>query len=170
MMIIVGLLQRTGFFQFVAIKAAKCSRGNVVFTLIGDPPNVITSSKAGFSFTDFPTHTAPVAWIALLLTLAFLIVRYRASFRQGHAKLPVLIQDERRVLFYFSGVQGFCRYSSPPSRPPWPLRGVAVMKTNTFAIGIGFLWGSRLFAVRNSGELLPLAWDPNRVVPIGGER
>ena len=110
MMIVVGLLAETGFFQYLAIRAAKLARGkpwllllylglvtslvsmvlaNVttiiimipvtlsiadilgispmpflisavllsniggVATLIGDPPNILIGSAAGFSFTDF---------------------------------------------------------------------------------------------------------------------
>jgi Na+/H+ antiporter NhaD/arsenite permease-like protein len=156
MMIIVGLLKRTGFFQYVAIKAAKWSKGNItslflvmslasavlsmfldnlttmltffpvtlsiaevlgisatpfvlgeaiaadiggVFTLIGDPPNVLIGSAARFSFNDFLTHTAPVSLPVLLLTLAFLVFRYRSSFRSQSAQVSVLMQlDERRVL------------------------------------------------------------------------
>jgi len=156
MMIIVGLLKRTGFFQYVAIKAAKWSKGNVitlflglslttavlsmfldnlttmltfvpvtlsiaevmgisalpfilgetvaadiggVFTLIGDPPNVIIGSAAGFSFNDFLTHTAPVSILVLLLALVFLVFRYRTSLRSQNVQISVLMQmDERRAL------------------------------------------------------------------------
>jgi Na+/H+ antiporter NhaD/arsenite permease-like protein len=130
MMIVVGLFTETGFFQYLAIRAAKLARGkpwllllylglvtslvsmvldNVttiiimipvtlsmadgispmpflisavllsniggVATLIGDPPNILIGSAAGFSFTDFLTHLAPiviVAWISAQLILLFL--------------------------------------------------------------------------------------------------
>jgi len=132
MMILVRILEQTGFFQYVAILTAKASRGNPWFllvmlgttttvlslfldnvttvvliapvtiliaellginpvpfliaeallsdtggvaTLVGDPPNVIIGSAAGFTFGDFLTHTAPVvlvAWLATLLLLRFL--------------------------------------------------------------------------------------------------
>jgi len=113
MMIVVGLFQETGFFQYLAIRAAKLAKGrpwlllvylglvtsvvsmvldNVttiiiivpvtvsvadilgisplpflmgevllsniggVATLIGDPPNILIGSAAGFGFVDFLTH------------------------------------------------------------------------------------------------------------------
>lgn len=156
MMIIVGLLQRTGFFQFFAIKVAKWTRGNVtnlflalalasavlsmfldnlttmltfvpvtlaiaeilgisalplllgeaiaadlggVFTLIGDPPNVIIGSAAGFSFNDFIAHTAPVALVAFLVALFILTFWWRPHFRSRDVQAQMLMQlDERRVL------------------------------------------------------------------------
>lgn len=156
MMIIVGLLKRTGFFQYVAIKAAKWSKGNItslflvmalasavlsmfldnlttmltfvpvtlsiaevlgisaspfvlgeaiaadiggVFTLIGDPPNVLIGSAARFSFNDFLTRTGAVSLPVLFLTIAFLILRFRPSFRSQNTKVSVLMQmDERRML------------------------------------------------------------------------
>lgn len=156
MMIIVGLLKRTGFFQFIAIKTAKWARGNMaalfvalalasavlsmfldnlttmltfvpvtlsiaeimgvsavpfllgeaiaadlggVFTLIGDPPNVLIGSAAGFSFNDFLTHTAPVALLALAATLVFLLLQWHKSFRKEPSHLQTLTQlDERKFL------------------------------------------------------------------------
>jgi len=141
MMILVALLEPTGFFQYLAIWAARLSKGqpvrlmvllgtvttvlsmfldNVttvvliapvtvliseilgvnpipylmaeallsdtggVATLVGDPPNVVIASAAGFSFNDFLTHSFPivlVAWIAALLLLRFL-------FRHDLKELP----------------------------------------------------------------------------------
>lgn len=156
MMIIVGLLQRTGFFQFVAIKVAKRSKGHLlslfvalavasallsmfldnlttmltfvpvtlsiaevmgvsavplllgeavaadlggVFTLIGDPPNVIIGSAGRLSFNDFLTHTAPVALVAFLATMVFFIFRYRNVFSAQPARTEILPQlDEHRVI------------------------------------------------------------------------
>jgi Na+/H+ antiporter NhaD/arsenite permease-like protein len=141
MMILVAMLEPTGFFQYLAVWAARASRGkpvrlfvllgsittllsmfldNVttvvliapitiliceilglsplpylmaeallsdtggVATLIGDPPNVLIGSAAGFSFIDFLIYSLPivaVAWGATLLLLRFL-------FRDELAKLP----------------------------------------------------------------------------------
>jgi Na+/H+ antiporter NhaD/arsenite permease-like protein len=132
MMILVAMLQPTGFFQYLAVWAARASRGkpvrlfvllgsittllsmfldNVttvvliapvtiliceilgisplpylmaeallsdtggVATLVGDPPNVLIGSAAGFSFNDFLIYSLPivaVAWVATLLLLRFL--------------------------------------------------------------------------------------------------
>ena len=141
MMMLVGLLEQTGFFQYAAIVSGRWSRGspwllmvtlgtvttvlslfldNVttiiliapitiwiaqtlginpipllianallsntggVGTLVGDPPNIIIGSAAGFSFNDFLTHTLPVAiaaWFVVLLTL-------RVVFRKELAVRP----------------------------------------------------------------------------------
>jgi Na+/H+ antiporter NhaD/arsenite permease-like protein len=132
MMILVSMLEPTGFFQFIAVWAARASRGkpvrlfvllgsittvlsmfldNVttvvliapvtiliceilgisplpylmaeallsdtggVATLVGDPPNVLIGSAAGFSFNDFLIYSLPivaVAWLATLLLLRYL--------------------------------------------------------------------------------------------------
>jgi len=156
MMIIVGLLQRTGFFQFMAIKAAKWSKGNLltlflalavasavvsmfldnlttmltfvpvtlsiaevlgissvpfllgeamaadlggVFTLIGDPPNVIIGSVGRLTFNDFLTHTAPVALLASGAVFLFLTLRFRKALHAQVARSEILQQlDEQKVL------------------------------------------------------------------------
>ena len=141
MMILVALLEPTGFFQYLAVWAARLSKGrpvrlmvllgtvttilsmfldNVttvvliapvtvliseilglnpvpylmaeallsdtggVATLVGDPPNVLIASAAGFSFNDFLTHSLPIvlfAWFAALLLLRYL-------FRDELQKMP----------------------------------------------------------------------------------
>ena len=134
MMTLVALLEPTGFFQFVAVKAARFSRGrptmllvilgtfttvlsmfldNVttvvliapvtilisevlgvnpipflmaeallsdtggVATLIGDPPNILIGSAAGFSFIDFLTHSFPVVLVAWLVALLLIRLLFR---------------------------------------------------------------------------------------------
>jgi len=132
MMIIVAMLEPTGFFQYLAVLAARASRGqpvrlfvllgsvttilsmfldNVttvvliapvtlliseilgvsaipyliaeallsntggVATLVGDPPNVLIGSAAGFSFTDFLIYSLPivaVTWFGALFLLRYL--------------------------------------------------------------------------------------------------
>lgn len=132
MMVLVALLEPTGFFQYLAVWSARLSKGrpvrlmvllgtvttilsmfldNVttvvliapvtvliceilglnpipylmaeallsdtggVATLVGDPPNVLIASAAGFSFNDFLTHSFPVvlfAWLAALFLLLYL--------------------------------------------------------------------------------------------------
>jgi len=141
MMILVALLEPTGFFQYLAVWAARLSKGqpvrlmillgtvttvlsmfldNVttvvliapvtvliseilglnpvpylmteallsdtggVATLVGDPPNVLIASAAGFSVNDFLTHSLPVvlfAWLAALFLLRYL-------FREDLRKQP----------------------------------------------------------------------------------
>ena len=46
-------------------------------TLIGDPPNIIIGSAAGFSFMDFIVELMPVVAIILLVVLAFLAVVFK---------------------------------------------------------------------------------------------
>ena len=141
MMVLVALLEPTGFFQYLAVWTARFSKGrpvrlmvllgtvttvlsmfldNVttviliapvtvliaeilglnpipyliaeavlsntggVATLVGDPPNILIASAAGFSFNDFLTHSLPivfVAWLAALLLLRYL-------FREELSKMP----------------------------------------------------------------------------------
>lgn len=46
-------------------------------TLIGDPPNIIIGSAAGFSFMDFIVELAPVVAVILLLVLVFLAIVFK---------------------------------------------------------------------------------------------
>ena len=144
MMILVAMLEPTGFFEFLAVWAGRISKGNPVrllvllglvttvlsmflanvttvvliapvtiliseilgipplpflmteallaniggvATLIGDPPNILIASAAGFSFGDFLIHSLPlivIVWLAALGMLRFL-------FRKEMAILPVNI-------------------------------------------------------------------------------
>ncbi|MBN2550746.1 MAG: ArsB/NhaD family transporter [Anaerolineales bacterium] len=139
MMVMVTLLEPTGFFQFLAVWAGRLSRGNPVrllvllgtvttllsmfldnvttvvliapvtiliseilginaipllmaeallsntggvATLVGDPPNVLIASAAGFSFNDFLTHSLPIVvlvWVTALWLLRWL---FRADLTQ----------------------------------------------------------------------------------------
>ncbi|MEO7839125.1 MAG: ArsB/NhaD family transporter [Anaerolineales bacterium] len=145
MMILVAMLEPTGFFQYLAVLAARASQGkpvrlfvllgsittilsmfldNVttvvliapvtiliceilginplsfliaeallsntggVATLVGDPPNVLIGSAAGFTFNDFLYHSLPivvVAWVATLVLLRFLF-RDELSKSPGNAE------------------------------------------------------------------------------------
>src|SRR3990170_4421781 len=171
MMILVALLEPTGFFQFLAVWAGRVSRGkpvrllvmlgtvttilsmfldNVttvvliapvtiliceilgvnptpylmaeallsntggVATLVGDPPNMLIASAAGFSFNDFLTHALPVvfvAWFSALWLLRYLF-RRELAVRPPNAdavlKLnpPESLEDPRtawRVLIVLCG-------------------------------------------------------------------
>lgn len=141
MMTLVAMLEPTGFFQYLAVLAARASRGkpvnlfvllgsittvlsmfldNVttivliapvtiliteiigisalpflvagallsntggVATLVGDPPNVLIGSAAGFSFNDFLVYSLPIvlfAWAGALFLLRYL-------FRKELSKRP----------------------------------------------------------------------------------
>lgn len=156
MMILVRLLQNTGFFRYVAILTGKRSGGsqwrlllvlgiattvlsmfldnvttvvliipvtiliaeilginpvpllmaeallsNVggVATLVGDPPNVVIGSAAGFTFGDFLTHTAPVVLIAWPAALLVLWIAFRRELSTRPKNVAALFHlDEREAL------------------------------------------------------------------------
>lgn len=156
MMILVQLLEQTGFFQYVAIWAGKRTGGsplllflvlgtlttvlsmvldNVttivliapvtiliaellginpvpmlmaeallsdtggVATLVGDPPNVLIGSAAGFSFTAFLTHLAPIVLVSWLVALLVLGVIFRRDLLQRPRNAAVLQRlDEKEGL------------------------------------------------------------------------
>ena len=138
MMMLVALLEPTGFFQYLAVWTARLSKGqpvrllvllgtvttvlsmfldNVttvvliapvtvliceilglnpipylmteallsdtggVATLVGDPPNVVIASAAGFSFNDFLTHSLPIVLVAWLAALFLLLYLFRDDLR-----------------------------------------------------------------------------------------
>ena len=95
-----------------------------VATLLGDPPNILIASAAGFSFTDFLTHALPivlVAWLVAILLLRYMF-RRELSIPPAHPdailKLDIseILTDQvtaRRVLivlgaallvFFFHGI------------------------------------------------------------------
>jgi Na+/H+ antiporter NhaD/arsenite permease-like protein len=66
------------------IAEALLSNTGGVATLVGDPPNVLIGSAAGFSFNDFLVHSLPivvVTWFAALFLLRYL-------FKNDLAKRP----------------------------------------------------------------------------------
>ncbi|MGB9300187.1 MAG: SLC13 family permease [Anaerolineae bacterium] len=155
-MILALLLEKTGFFQYMAIVAGKLSRGNPwlllimlgstatllstvvpnvtvillivpvtiliaeilgispvpllmaealfcntggVATLVGDPPNVMIASAAGFSFNDFLTHTAPLVLMSCLAALIVLRLVYRAELGEPPKNVEALMRlDEHQAL------------------------------------------------------------------------
>ncbi len=156
MMMLVALLEPTGFFQFLAVWAGRFSKGrpvrllvmlgtvttvlsmfldNVttviliapvtiliceilgvsptpylmteallsntggVATLIGDPPNVLIGSAAGFSFTDFLVHSLPVVlvvWLVALFLLRYLF-RRELAIRPRKAKAVTRLNPEEAL-------------------------------------------------------------------------
>jgi len=156
MMIVVGLFTETGFFQYLAIRAAKLARGkpwlllvylglvtslvsmvldNVttiiimipvtlsiadilgispmpflisavllsniggVATLIGDPPNILIGSAAGFSFTDFLTHLAPIVIVAWGVAQLILLFLFRSFLKRKPKNIDRLMgMNERQAI------------------------------------------------------------------------
>jgi Na+/H+ antiporter NhaD/arsenite permease-like protein len=171
MMILVALLEPTGFFQFLAVWAGRFSRGRPVWllvllgtvttvvsmfldnvttvvliapvtvliceilgispipylmaeallsdtggvaTLVGDPPNVLIASAAGFSFNDFLTHSLPVVLVAWLVALGLLRYLFRNELAQRPPNVDAVLQlnpaeslddrkTARRVLIVLAG-------------------------------------------------------------------
>jgi Na+/H+ antiporter NhaD/arsenite permease-like protein len=150
MMILVAMLEPTGFFEYLAVRAARASMGkqpqlftllgsittllamflpNVttiiliapvtiliseilgvsaipyliaeallsntggVATLIGDPPNVLIGSAAGFSFTDFLVYSLPI--VAFTWAGAMVLMRY--LFKKELSKRPRSIKAVMRL-------------------------------------------------------------------------
>jgi Na+/H+ antiporter NhaD/arsenite permease-like protein len=156
MMLVVGLFKDTGFFQYLAIRAAKLARGrpwlllvylgavtslvsmvldNVttiiivvpvtvsladilgispfpflisevllsniggVATLIGDPPNILIGSAAGFGFVDFLTHLAPIVLLAWVLAQGLLLLIFRKELSKAPSNVEHLLKmNERRAI------------------------------------------------------------------------
>jgi Na+/H+ antiporter NhaD/arsenite permease-like protein len=40
-------------------------------TMCGDPPNIIIGTAFGYTFTDFAINTGPIAWIVMMVALAY---------------------------------------------------------------------------------------------------
>ena len=150
MMLLVAMLEPTGFFQYLAVLAARASKGkpvrlfvllsvvttilamfldNVttvviiapvtlliceiigisplpflmseallsntggVATLIGDPPNVLIGSAAGFSFNDFLVHSLPIVLVSWAIAL-FLLLRL---FKKDLSKRPRSVKAVMRL-------------------------------------------------------------------------
>ena len=142
MMIIVGILSKSGLFQFMAVKAIKITKGNALLifwiislltamlsafldnvttvllvtpvvlslcdlismnpmpllfaelfasniggtaTLIGDQPNMIIGSVAGFSFNDFIIYAAPVAFLVWAAVTELVAIYYRRDIKSNPA-------------------------------------------------------------------------------------
>lgn len=68
-------------------------------TLIGDPPNIMIGSAAGFSFLDFILVDTPIVLVILVLVLAVFYVLYgrKMSVDADH-KASVMELDEREMI------------------------------------------------------------------------
>jgi Na+/H+ antiporter NhaD/arsenite permease-like protein len=85
-----------------------------VATLVGDPPNVLIASAAGFSFNDFLTHSFPIViivWLVALLQIHYLF-RSELKVLPTNAKAVLLLnpaesledwKTARRVLIVLTG-------------------------------------------------------------------
>ncbi len=55
-------------------------------TLIGDPPNIIIGSAAGFSFMDFVKELTDIVAFILLITIGILIFVFRKQLKSTPEK------------------------------------------------------------------------------------
>jgi Na+/H+ antiporter NhaD/arsenite permease-like protein len=68
-------------------------------TLIGDPPNIIVASRAGFSFNDFLTTVAPIVVVLVAVFVLLCRVLFRSAFRHDPARVAgVLALRERDAI------------------------------------------------------------------------
>lgn len=68
-------------------------------TLVGDPPNIIISSRAGLSFNDFLLHMAPLVVIVLAVFTLLLPVIFRGSFSVAPDRAAeVMALNEREAI------------------------------------------------------------------------
>lgn len=75
-------------------------------TLIGDPPNIMIGSAAGFTFNDFLIHMFPVVMITLLVLIIFIRWLFRHDFKKVEDNFDAILKlDERKALQGKRGVK-----------------------------------------------------------------
>jgi len=152
MMVYVGIMGKTGVFEWIAIKCAKLARGEPVLimvllstvtavvsawldnvttvllmapvtllvcdalgvspipmliagalasniggtaTLIGDPPNILIGSKAGFGFNAFLVHLSPVIAVVTVAFAGYAALAWRRTLRaEPQRKAEIMQLDE----------------------------------------------------------------------------
>jgi Na+/H+ antiporter NhaD/arsenite permease-like protein len=156
MMILVALLEPTGFFQYLAVRAGQISNGHTVrllvllgsvttvasmvlpnvatvvmiapitiliceilgisptpfllaeallsdtggvATLVGDPPNVLIGSAAGFSFNDFLVYALPIVLVAWLTALFLLRYLFRHELAQKPQNMEAVLKLDPAEVF-----------------------------------------------------------------------
>jgi Na+/H+ antiporter NhaD/arsenite permease-like protein len=62
-------------------------------TMSGDPPNIIIGTALGYTFTDFILNTGPVAWVGMLLALAFFYLVFRKAMTAEKTDLNVVLPE-----------------------------------------------------------------------------
>ena len=63
-----------------------------VATLVGDPPNILVASAAGYTFNDFLTRALPVVIVVWLSSLVLLRILFRKDLAVQPANVKVLLQ------------------------------------------------------------------------------
>jgi len=84
-----------------------------VATLIGDPPNILIGSAAGFTFVDFLVHLAPIVLVVWAVSQGTLLLLYRRQLLQRPVNLdrlreidPSKVISDRRGARRMLGVLG----------------------------------------------------------------
>ncbi|NUT48128.1 MAG: ArsB/NhaD family transporter [Saccharothrix sp.] len=68
-------------------------------TLIGDPPNIIIASRAGFSFNDFLVHLAPFVVVMMVVFVVLCRWLFRDAFRYDEKRVAeVMALSEREAI------------------------------------------------------------------------
>ncbi|RCG32045.1 hypothetical protein DQ384_05800 [Sphaerisporangium album] len=65
-------------------------------TLVGDPPNIIIASRAGFTFNDFLVHLAPLVVVLLVVLLALCRWLFRSAFVYDAARAAEIMKLHER--------------------------------------------------------------------------
>lgn len=69
-----------------------CSNIGGTATLIGDPPNIIIGSAAGFSFMDFVRELTGVVTVIMLVVVGFMVFVYRKDLKSSPEKMELVSQ------------------------------------------------------------------------------
>lgn len=56
-------------------------------TMAGDPPNIIIGTALGYSFSDFLANTGVIAWIGMIVALAFFYLVFRKTLKTSQGKV-----------------------------------------------------------------------------------
>ncbi|MCK5245960.1 citrate transporter, partial [Candidatus Bipolaricaulota bacterium] len=85
-------------FPFLMSEVLLSNIGGVA-TLIGDPPNILIGSAAGFGFLDFLIHLAPIVLLAWLLAQGLLLLMFRKELSKEPSNVESLMgMDPRRAI------------------------------------------------------------------------
>ncbi|MBN1887923.1 MAG: ArsB/NhaD family transporter [Thermoflexales bacterium] len=74
------------------VTEALLSNTGGVATLVGDPPNILIASAAGFSFNDFLTHTLPIVIVVWFVALWLLLYLFRAELARSPADAEAVLK------------------------------------------------------------------------------
>jgi Na+/H+ antiporter NhaD/arsenite permease-like protein len=65
-------------------------------TLIGDPPNIIISSKSGLSFNDFLINLAPIVVVLMVVFIGLCWLMFRSSMTYDTERVAAVMELEER--------------------------------------------------------------------------